>query len=457
VDNIQLLNIWKDILVSISGDPSIPNPDLWLSPDQVKPVRLEEDRVIIEVPNKFFMEWIKNTAQRKIESLLSQKLSREFILDYEVSKAITEIPTPPEPIADHLPQSDFSPSDFNPRYTFDTFIIGNSNRFAHATAEAVTKNPGRQFNPFFIYGGVGLGKTHLLHAIGYSILKSRPNSKVLYTTSEQFMNEFINSLRSNSPDSFRSKFRNLDCLLIDDIQFLIGKAHSEEEFVHTFNSLHGVHKQLVIASDRSPKDMAPSEQRLISRFEWGVVADIKPPDLETRIAILRRKMEFERFHVPEDVILFIASAIKSNIRTLEGALISLKSVSAMTGVNLTVELAKEFLKNILEVSQDSVVQIETIQKVVSEKYSTSIHDMKSKTRVSEVAFPRQIAIYLSCTMTERSTTEIGKAFGGRDHTTVIHARNKIKDLLEKDIILLGSIKEMTEQIRSVENLMESRS
>jgi chromosomal replication initiator protein len=203
--------------------------------------------------------------------------------------------------------------------------------------------------------------------------------------------------------------------------------------------------------------MAPSEQRLISRFEWGVVADIKPPDLETRIAILRRKMEFERFHVPEDVILFIASAIKSNIRTLEGALISLKSVSAMTGVNLTVELAKEFLKNILEVSQDSVVQIETIQKVVSEKYSTSIHDMKSKTRVSEVAFPRQIAIYLSCTMTERSTTEIGKAFGGRDHTTVIHARNKIKDLLEKDIILLGSIKEMTEQIRSVENLMESRS
>jgi len=349
------------------------------------------------------------------------------------------------------PQSEFTLSELNPRYTFSTFVVGASNRLAHATAEAVAKKPGQQYNPFFIYGGAGLGKTHLMQAIGHRMRQIHAHARVLYTTSEQFVNEYIDSVKNGTPEVFRGKYRKLDCILIDDVQWLIGtgKGKSEEEFFYTFNTLFDLHKQIVITSDRAPKEMAPAEQRLISRLMWGQVVDIKPPDLETRIAILRKKAESEHLSIPQDVILYIASSIKSNIRELEGALIRLGAFSSLTGNALTVETGKEILKDSISAEDMPAVRMEIIQQEVAQKYSLDIKDLKSKSRRSEVAFPRQLAMYLSCTMTDLSTTDIGKAFGGRDHTTVIHARDKIKRMLDIDPFFVENVNKLIEKIRAV--------
>jgi len=298
---------------------------------------------------------------------------------------------------------------------------------------------------------VGLGKTHLMHAIGHAIRTHDERARVLYTTSEQFVNEYINSLRYDKPDAFRSKYRHLDCLLIDDIQFIIAKGRSEEEFFYTFNALFDSRKQIVISSDRAPKEMAPSEQRLISRFEWGVVADIKPPDLETRIAILKKKAEAEQLFIPDDVILFIAGAIKTNIRELEGSLIRLSAFASLTGGALTVDTAKEILKDSITSEYSTPVRLDTIQKLVCQKYSVDMRALKSRSRTNEIAFPRQLAMYLACTLTDLSTTDIGSGFGGRDHTTVIHARDKISAMLERDPFFLESVNKLTEQIKAVDN------
>ena len=443
------IGLWKEITEQIRSEIGEDNFELWLKP--IEPVGIREQKFAIKVPNKFFAEWIGAHYRQRIEDHLKRETGRDLALDYEVQKDLRNVLPKADPIEEARPQSEFSLSELNPRYTFSTFVVGASNRFAHATAEAVAKNPGRQFNPFFLYGGVGLGKTHLMHAIGHGMKKAHANARVLYTTSEQFVNEYIDSLRYDKPDAFRSKYRNLDCLLIDDIQFLIGKGRSEEEFFYTFNSLFDSHKQIVIASDRAPKEMAPSEQRLISRLEWGVVSDIKAPDLETRIAILRKKAESEQVQVPDDVILYIATVIKSNIRSLEGALIRLVAFSAATGVALDVDVAREHLKDMVDSNEPTNVRVETIQREVAEEWAIDVRDMKSRTRRKEVAFPRQVAMYLATRMTEMSTTDIGRAFGGRDHSTVVHARDKIKEIVDSDPFFLEKINKTTERIRSVDN------
>lgn len=449
MNNLEVNEIWKKVLDKLRPDIGDDNVELWLDPVQF--VGIEKNQVHLKVPNRFFSEYIKDHYQEKMESALKSITGKDLALSFTVEKDLKNVVPKPDPIEQARPQSQFTDSELNPRWTFDTFVVGASNRFAQATAEAVAKNPGRQFNPFFIYGGVGLGKTHLMHAIGHAMRKVHARTRVLYTTSEQFVNEYIDSLRDGKPDEFRSKYRNLDCLLIDDVQFLIGKGRSEEEFFYTFNSLFNSHKQIVLASDRAPKDMAPSEQRLISRLEWGVVSDIKAPDLETRIAILRKKAESERVFVPDDVILYLASVIKSNIRELEGALITLIAFSAASGGSLDIEVAKELLKNSIGTEGTPTIRVEVIQREVAEKYSIEVRDLKSRSRRSEIAFPRQLAMYLTCAMTDLSTTDIGKAFGGRDHTTVIHARDKIKKMLEKDPFFVETVNAVQDRIRSVEN------
>ncbi|MFH2201952.1 MAG: chromosomal replication initiator protein DnaA [Elusimicrobiota bacterium] len=449
MNNNTAADIWSEVVAALRSDIGDDNVELWLKP--VRAMSLDKQRLILKVPNKFFAEWIKDHYQPKIEASLKVITGKSIGIDYDIEKDLSSILPQADPLPEARPQTEFTLSELNPRYTFASFVVGPSSRFAHATAEAIAKNPGRQFNPFFIYGGVGLGKTHLMHAIGHQLRKSQPHSRVLYTTSEQFVNEYIDSLRYNKPEEFRGKYRHLDCLLIDDIQFLIGKGRSEEEFFYTFNSLFDSRKQIVIASDRAPKEMAPSEQRLISRLEWGVVSDIKAPDLETRIAILRKKAESEKVFVPDDIILFVATVIKSNIRALEGALIRLSAFASLTGNPLTVDTAKELLKDSIGVDPEPVIRLETIQREVCDKYSIDLKMLKSRSRTNEIAFPRQLAMYLTCTLTDMSTTEIGKAFGGRDHTTVIHAREKIKKMLGSDPFFVENVNKLTEHIRSVEN------
>ena len=442
-------NAWAGAVAQIRAEIGEDQADLWFKP--VEPLELRDCVLRLKVPNKFFSNWIRQNYQKRLVEILAAQGCGDVGLEYEISRNLDEVAPQADPIPAPRPQTDFSSSEFNPRYTFSNFVVGDSNRFAHATAEAVAKSPGAQFNPYFIYGGVGLGKTHLLNAIGNAVRGNNARARVLYISSEQFVNEYIDSIRHGNPDGFRAKFRNLDCLLIDDIQFLISKEKSEEEFLHTFNSLFNARKQVVISSDRSPKEMTQTEQRLISRFEWGVVADIRPPDLETRIAILRKKAEMEGFFVPEDVIIFVASAVKTNIRTLEGCLIRLKAFSLLTRAPLSVDSAKDILKDSLGQEEASPVRAETILRVVAYKYSLDIKDIKGHQRSASVALPRQLAMYLACVMTDLSLKEIGRAFGGKDHATVIHAREKIKKLLAEDPFFLEMANKLKSDILAVEN------
>jgi chromosomal replication initiator protein len=422
--------------------------DLWLRP--VDAIKFDNQVILLKVPNKFFSDGIKDRYQKKLITIFKDITGLDIGIDYEISVDLKNRLPLTDPISDPGPQSEFPLSEFNPRYTFASFVVGKSNRLAYATAEVIAKNPGTQYNPFFLYGGVGLGKTHLLHAIGNALRKDSPRSRVLYTTAEEFVNEYINSIHHKKTDDFRAKYRNLDCLLIDDIQFLIAKEQSEQEFFHTFNSLFESRKQIVITSDRVPKEMTPYERRLISRFEWGQVADITAPDLETRIAILRKKAEIEQFYVPDDVILFVASMVKSNIRLLEGSLIRLKAFASMTGSGLTVDDAKEILKDSLPHDASSPVHIETIQRLVAHKYSLDVKDLKGQQRTASIALPRQLAMYIACIMTDLSSTDIGRAFGGRDHTTVLHARKKIQKMLDEDPFFLELVNKLQSDIKSVE-------
>ena len=440
--------LWEAAAGRLRGEIGEEQFELWIKPVEV--LRLENGVLHLKVPNKFFANGIREHHQKRLATLLREASGAAVDLDFEVSKDLRTVLPTTDPVPEASPQSDFPLSELNPRYTFSHFVVGDSNRFACATAEAIAKKPGAAYNPYFIYGGVGLGKTHLMHAIGNAMRQEHPRARVLYTTAEQFVNDFIKSLQSN-PDEFRAKYRTLDCLLIDDIQFLIAKDRSEQEFFHTFNSLFDAKKQVVISSDRSPKEMAPSEQRLISRFEWGVVADVKAPDLETRIAILRKKAETEDFYVPDDVLLFVASAVKSNIRQLEGSLIRLKAFSSMTGSELTVEQAKEILKDSLSPEDAPPVRIETIQRVVAYKYSVDVKDLKGQGRSASIAMPRQLAMYLCCTMTDLSLKEIGRAFGGKDHTTVLHAREKMRKQVETDPFFLEVVNKLQADIKAVEN------
>src|SRR6266567_3347199 len=336
-------------------------------------------------------------------------------------------------------------AQLNSRYTFDNFVIGNGNQFARAAALAVAERPSRAYNPLFLYGGVGMGKTHLMHAIGHEVKRRQPHASICYVSTEKFTNEMINSLRYDKMSSFRDKFRNVDLLLIDDIQFLAQKERTQEEFFHTFNALHESMKQIVIASDRPPKELAEVEDRLRSRFEWGLIADIQPPDLETKVAILQKKAEQEKVTLPTDVALYVAQNIRSNVRELEGALIRLVAHSSLIGAEITLPYAQQVLKNFID-SQARKVTIESIQKMVAEQFGLRLVEIKAKNNSRAIVYPRQIAMYLAKHLTEASLPEIGRQFGGKHHTTVLHSVEKIEELRKTDKDLNRLINKLTEQL-----------
>jgi chromosomal replication initiator protein len=338
-------------------------------------------------------------------------------------------------------------AQLNPRYTFDAFVIGSGNQFAHAAAQAVAERPSKAYNPLFLYGGVGMGKTHLMQAIGHEIKRTSPYASICYLSSEKFTNEMINSLRYDKMTSFRDKFRNVDVLLIDDIQFLAGKERTQEEFFHTFNALHESSKQIVIASDRPPKELSEIEDRLRSRFEWGLIADIQPPDLETKVAILQKKAESDKVTLPNDVAMFIAQNVRTNVRELEGALIRLVAYCSLTGAEITLSMAQQVLRNFIH-EQILKISIESIQKAVAEQFGMKIGELKARNNSRSVVVPRQIAMYLAKQLTDSSLPEIGRQFGGKHHTTVMHSVEKIVEQRKTDKDLNRMLNQLTEQLTS---------
>jgi chromosomal replication initiator protein len=451
---ISVKELWQMVVDNIKQNIPTETYDLWISP--LNPLSLEDNIFILGVPNNFFSQWLQEHQQENIEKILSDKLEKPIKLDFkpqqDLSQIMEKVERSPEPPS--APAINKQKDRIDPRYVFDSFVVGASNRYAQWSCEAVAKNPGQQFNPLFIYGGVGLGKTHLLHAIGNYIKQNNPSLRVLYVTAENFFSEFVDVLRfdDNAKASFKNKYRTLDCLLIDDIQFMAGKTASQEEFYNIFNALFSARKQIVISADRPPKELEKVAERLISRFVWGNIADIQPPNLETRVAILRQKASDEKIFVPDDVLMHIATQVKSNIRELEGSLLRISSFSLFTQTPLTVDSVQKILKDIIKPSDNVRITIDLIQKVVASEFNLDFKDMRSKKRTDAIAFPRQIAMYLARNMTDEfSTTEIGDAFGGRDHTTVMYAVEKIKEKTVSDPYFNAKINEIMKKIRSSEN------
>lgn len=445
-------SVWKSLLdflkTKLDNQVSFKT---WFLPSKL--ISLDENMAIIQTPNELVRKMLEDRYKELIKEgflkLLNKDLSVEIVVDsVNINLEDNQNTTSLNSNTSRNSDNDFVSTPLNPKYTFDTFVIGNSNRFAHAASLAVAEAPAKAYNPLFIYGGVGLGKTHLMHAIGHFILDNNPDAKVLYVSSEKFTNELINSIRDDRNVQFRNKYRNIDVLLIDDIQFIAGKERTQEEFFHTFNALHEASKQIIISSDRPPKEIPTLEERLRSRFEWGLITDIQPPDLETRIAILRKKAKMENLEIPNEVMVYIAKKIKTNIRELEGALIRIMAYSSLTNKEINVELAKEALKDILPESKAKKIDIPLIQKIVGEFYNLSIEDFKSKKRTRAVAYPRQIAMYLSRELTDHSLPKIGEEFGGRDHTTVLHAYDKISKDIETKPSLKKRIDEIISKIKS---------
>jgi chromosomal replication initiator protein len=445
----NIADLWNAALANIEKKISKPSFDTWLK--STKAHSLQGDLLIITAPNEFARDWLEERYSELISRILAEitgeELAVKFIIPQNQREEDLDFPTPQKKQKQEEETVELPQNVLNRKYTFDTFVIGSGNRFAHAASLAVAEAPAKAYNPLFIYGGVGLGKTHLMHAIGHYVLDHNPSAKVVYLSSEKFTNEFINSIRDNKAIEFRNKYRNVDVLLIDDIQFLAGKESTQEEFFHTFNTLHEESKQIIISSDRPPREIPTLEDRLRSRFEWGLITDITPPDLETRIAILRKKAKAEGLDIPNEVMLYIANQIDSNIRELEGALIRVVAYSSLINKDINADLAAEALKDIIPSSKPRVVTILDIQKVVGQHYSIKLEDFKAKKRTKSVAFPRQIAMFLSRELTDYSLPKIGEEFGGRDHTTVIHAHEKISKLLQTDSQLEKQLKEIKEMLK----------
>ncbi len=412
-------HIWNQALGELEQKVSRPSFETWLK--DTEPLALEQNRLTVSVPTDFVKEWLENRYSQLILDVLRDLSGEDLTVRFVVGSADPS-PLPIRPISIN---EDIVSTSLNPRYTFESFVIGNSNRFAHAAALAVAEAPAKAYNPLFIYGGVGLGKTHLINAIGHFVLKHYPDLRVVYLSTEKFTNDFINSIRDNRTVDFRNRYRNIDVLLIDDIQFLAGKEQTQEEFFHTFNALHENNKQIVISSDRQPKEIPTLEDRLRSRFEWGLITDIQAPDLETRAAILRKKAASENIDIPNEAIMLIADKITTNIRELEGALIRIKAYSRMTQQQIDEELIEKALKDILPESNQTTLTTEKIQRVVAGYFGLRVEDMKAKKRTKALSHPRQIAMFLCREMTDLSLPKIGDEFGGRDHTTVMHAQEKI--------------------------------
>jgi len=442
-------DLWQQVLSIIQTKLSKPSYDTWFK--ATKATFVDESLLEIIAPTTFAAEWLENKYTNLIKSTLYDYLGRNINIKYSIGEpksAEQAVVFPPKQPASSVIVEEAPPNMLNPKYTFDTFVIGTNNRFAHAASLAVAEAPAKAYNPLFLYGGVGLGKTHLMHAIGHYIMEHNPNMRVLYISSEKFTNEFINAIRDSQGESFRTKYRNIDVLLIDDIQFIAGKEQTQEEFFHTFNALHEERKQIIISSDRPPKEIPTLEERLRSRFEWGLITDIQPPDLETRIAILRKKAKAENLDIPNEAMNYIANQIDTNIRELEGALIRVVAYSSLINADITSHLAAEALKDIIPSSRPRMITINDIQAKVGEFYGLKLEDFKARKRTKAVAFPRQIAMYLSRELTDFSLPKIGEAFGGRDHTTVIHAHEKISQLIQNDQELYKIITNITEKIKN---------
>ena len=439
----MLESLWTRLLSSLEHKIPEAALDTWVRPSRLMAV--QGDRLQIAAPNKFSRDWLAEHYLPALAAAAQDCLGG----NPQVSIVVDATPAPAPPVGDDaaLPPPTSTASGLNPRYTFETFVVGSSNQFAQAACQAVAELPSKAYNPLFIYGGVGLGKTHLLHAVGHQIGRLFPRLAVRYLSSERFTNELINAIRYDRTAEFRAKYRTIDLLLIDDIQFIAGKERTQEEFFHTFNDLYDSRKQIVVSSDSTPKEIPEIEERLRSRFEWGLIADIQPPDFETRVAILKKKAGVERVRLSDDVAYLIASRIKSNIRELEGSLTRMIAFCALTGREMTPDLAQDVLSDLWG-EDERIITIEQIQRKVSDFFGMKLSDLKAKTRARAIAFPRQIAMYLARQLTTASLLEIGRAFGGKDHTTVLHAVGKITLLIQEDPKLRKTIDALTQGIAS---------
>lgn len=419
--------IWKKICSILSRELSERSFKTWLEPISIADIR--EETITLKVPDSYFGKWLENHYQNLIESAAEEVLGKAVKLSYKIVALPQTLPTIPHPPSR---EKELFSLGLNKSYTFDDFVVGPGNRFAHAAAIAVSEAPAKQYNPLFIYGPTGLGKTHLLQSIAHEMQKRHSGLKLLYISSENFTNQLITAIQTRTTPQFRAKYRSVDLLLIDDVHFIAGRDSTQEEFFNTFNALYDAHKQIVVTSDRPPKEIPEMEERLVSRFGWGLVTDIQPPDFETRVAILKKKMERETVVVPDDVAYFIAGHIKSNIRELEGALIRVVAYCALTNSQVDIKLAQEILKDSFK-EESQKFTIEGIQKIVAEHFNIKVSDLRAKKRTISIVKPRQIAMFLVRELTEHSLPEIGEYFGGKDHTTVLHSCNKIAAEKEKDV------------------------
>ncbi len=456
-------NLWEQSLAFLKTEVNDQTFAAWFLP--IKQFSLENDILTLSVPNKFFENWIREKYFPLLQSALLKASGKTLTVQFEIVATPAQEEPPQETASERsreqksdtmgwlknliggakqMPESQYQQIGLNPKNTFDNFVVGANNRFAHAASLAVSENPAKNYNPLFIHGGVGLGKTHLLQAIGHHHLAHNPKAKLLYISGEEFTNQLIRAIRTRTTSNFRNMYRNVDILLIDDIQFIAGKESTQEEFFHTFNKLYDSHKQIVLASDRSPQEIPSLEERLVSRFAWGLIADVQLPDFETRMAIISKKCELETTPVPQDVLFFLAEKIHTNIREMEGALIRVVAYAQLTGSELSVDLAREVLKGMIT-AEEKKITIPLIQEITAAYFGISVTEMKSRRRTNAVAYPRQVAMYLSRSLTDHSLPDIGSFFGGRDHTTVLHAKEKIRKELSEN-----------ENTKSVVSLLESK-
>ncbi len=438
----QLITIWDQAREIMRNELMTVSFSTWI--ETIDPIAIEGNTLILQTTGNLNRNVLENRYNDLIKNTIKHITNQDYIIKYII---------PEENSIELKKQRDIQIGDFfennnlNPRYTFDEFVVGNSNRFAHAASLAVSESPAKAYNPLFLYGGVGLGKTHLMHAIGHYILSQNKNSRVFYVSSEKFTNELINSIKDDKNEEFRNKYRTVDVLLVDDIQFIAGKERTQEEFFHTFNALYEANKQIIVSSDRPPKEIPTLEDRLRSRFEMGLISDIQAPDFETRIAILRKKSERDRVDIPNEVFEFIATKIKSNIRELEGALNRVVAYASLTKKEVDITLVNEALKDIFSSAQARKVDVNLIKLTVAEYFNMKVDDFESKKRTRQIAYPRQIAMYISRELTDLSLPKIGEEFGGRDHTTVIHACDKINTEIKADYEMKNKIDSIIKEIK----------
>jgi chromosomal replication initiator protein len=465
-------NLWESFRSAIKTRLHGESFETWINPISFAGIDQTRQVIVLQAPNTALRDWVKSHYATVIDESLGELNLPGYSVDWVIaeSSSASESPKPVAEISAIAPASVSAPPDdrnrsyatatavapakhvavdpaLNSKYTFDNFVVGSCNQFAHAASLAIAEAPGKTYNPLYLYGGVGLGKTHLMHACGHAIKQRNPHLRVSYLSSERFMNELINSIRYDKTQGFREQYRSVDVLLIDDIQFMAGKERTQEEFFHTFNTLYEQQKQIVISSDCPPREIPTLEERLHSRFEWGLIADLEPPDLETKIAILKRKAEVMGFAIPDDVALFIASRVKNNVRELEGSLIRLGAISSLRGIPISKELAKDAIRNIATDEEPGVVTIEQIQKAVASAYKLTVEQLISKSNSRPLAFPRQVAMFICKKLTKHSYPEIGRAFGGKHHTTVMHSCEKIQTLCVTDGALQRQINNLSDGLQ----------